>query len=485
MRPMGGGGSTVPPGDPGAVRAAAGQLSGLAGQISGARSQSQGVAVQLAGRTWSSQAAGVFRQAAGTYDRDLGTLESALMTAAGALRSYAAALEAAQQQARHAIAAQSQANADAVDAQNRLAAASPPGASPSEVQAFNAQQQQASTAVQDTLTRALNAAGTSLGGAFTQAHAAAVACAAALEGSAAKMAPLARLAPHGRGAHGVTNQGDWEKDFEGWFGNAGHVNDFLGAGAVSLVKQYERSVENLGQAATKIFDKLPQDEAGIDAILAGQETPAGLDELGNKFDAAVGLLKGSDNSLVNLLTRGLSSDEGSLLEKVPVLGALFTLGAIGFNVGDHEPLPQAVGEPVVNLAVGTATAEVVSTLLAGTAVPVVGEVIICGVVAAAVGYGVDKGATWLWDHRAQIGHDVETAVNTLLNADGTVLHYGDVAWKATTEALNDATGWAASETKKGLAAASNFLATVGTTAGNAVVTAGETAVHYADPLNWF
>ncbi len=141
MRMSDGGGASIPPGDPGAIRGAASQLSGLASQISGIRSESRGASSELVGRSWSSPAAGLFQQASGRYASDLGSVEDAVISAAGSLRTYAAALEAAQQQARTAIAAQSQAQTTAADAQNRLASQTPPsGASAQAVTAFQQQQ---------------------------------------------------------------------------------------------------------------------------------------------------------------------------------------------------------------------------------------------------------------------------------------------------------------------------------------------------------
>ena len=500
MRMSDGGGASIPPGDPGAIRGAASQLSGLAGQISGIRSQSRGASSELVGRSWSSPAAGMFQQASGRYSSDLGSVEDAVTSAAGALRTYAAALEAAQQQARTAIAAQSQAQTTAADAQNRLASQTPPsGASSQALAAFQQQQTQASTAIDDTLTQAVTAAGARLGGAFAQATAAAAACAGALNAAAGRMAPLAHRGPSGKVASGVdSSKGAWIETFAGWFEKTSHVNDFLGAAAVSFIHQYEVAAERAGQSALAVFEKLPEDEAGVIAVLSGAAQVDGLAQAAQDFDTALSAAGKVSNPLVRLLTSGLSSDEGSVLAKVPLLGLVFTAGAIGLDFSEGKSPAEAIGVPVANLAIGTGAAEgmgallasdAVAPVLASLAIPGVGEAVICGAAAVGVAYAVDVGASFAWDHRAAIGHAFESAVGAVVSVDQTELHYGEVAWQQSSQALANATTWAVTHGEQQLAALGNEAVSVGSTllqtGGGALHTlARNTAVHYAEPWNW-
>jgi hypothetical protein len=512
MRVSDGGGASIPPGDPGAIRGAASQLSGLASQISGIRSESGGASSELVGRSWSSPAAGLFQQASGRYASDLGSVEDAVISAAGSLRTYAAALEAAQQQARTAIAAQSQAQMAAADAQNRLASQTPPsGASAQALAAFQQQQAQASTAIDDTLSQAVNTSGARLGGAFAQATAAAGACAGALNAAAGRMAPLAHRGPSGKVASGVDSKGAWIETFAGWFEKTSHLNDFLGAGAVSFIHQYEAAAERAGQSALAVFEKLPEDEAGVIAVLSGAAQVDGLAQAGQDFDTALSAAGKVSNPLVRLLTAGLSSDEGSVLAKVPLLGLVFTAGAIGLDFSEGKSPAEAIGVPVANLAIGTGAAEgmgallasdAVAPVLASLAIPGVGEAVICGVAAVGVAYAVDMGASFVWDHRSAIGHAFESAADDVVSIDRAELHYGDVAWEKSAQALSNATSWAVTQGEQQLATLGNdavsvgstllqtgngalhTLASAGGTAVNSLESATNTAVHYAEPWNW-
>jgi hypothetical protein len=343
------------------------------------------------------------------------------------------------------------------------------------------------------MTQSLNAAGGLLGDAFTRAAGAAAACAGELAAAGSRMASLARREPNGgAGAHGVANTSGWQDLFKGWFENAGHVNDFLGAGAVSLVHQYDTALEDAGQSALTAWKNLPQDEAGISAVLAEDAGVVGLAAAGDDFEAAVGAYARATNPLTELLTKGLG-DDGSALEKVPVLGSLFTLGAIGLNISEGKPLVTAIGTPVANLAIGGAAAEGMGTLLATDAgaellasafIPGVGEVIICGAAAVVVSYAVDKGATFLWDNRAAIGHGIESAVGGVVHLDEIELHYGEVAWQATTSAIGHVATWGVTTAISGLSTAGGALAAGGTTVLHASEAVGTTLLHDANPFNW-
>jgi uncharacterized protein YukE len=523
MRVSDGGGPSIPPGDPGAIRGAAGQLSGLAGQITGIRSQSRGAASELVGQSWNSPAASVFQAASGRYASDLSSLEAAVTSAAAALRVYAAALESAQQQARAAIAAQSQAETAAADALTKLSSNTPPsGASAAALATFQQQQAQASTTINDTMSQAVNSAGTRLGAAFTQASAAAGACAGALNAAAGQMAPLAHRAPSGKVATGVDASKSWAETFSGWFEKASHENDFLGAAAVSFIHQYEQAAERAGQSSLAVLKNLPQDEAGVLAVLSGDAQVDGLEKAGQDFDAALSAAGNANNPLVKLLTKGLVDDDGSMLAKVPILGLVFTAGAIGLDFAEGKSPAAAVGVPVANLAIGTAAAEgmgallasdAVAPILASLAIPGVGEAVLAGAAAIAVTYAVDQGATWVWDHRAAIGHSIESAVGAVVSVDESALQYGQVAYDKTVQVLGSATTWAVTHGEQELATLGNqalslgsgalsnaeamgstLLHTGGTalhtlegsygTAVNDLGSAASTAVHYAEPWNW-
>jgi hypothetical protein len=150
----------------------------------------------------------------------------------------------------------------------------------------------------------------------------------------------------------------------------------------------------------------------------------------------------------------------------------------------NEGVGKAVVEPLGNLAVSTALAEGTSSVaapmiaegaaslamgdgalaaLAGTAfVPGVGEVVIVGAVAVLGTYAVDKGVEYLWDHRAAIGHALQTA--------GTATVHGlETAGTATLHGLEDA----GSATVHGLESA-----------GSTVAHTTSHVVHDIEPWNW-
>jgi hypothetical protein len=436
-------------------------------------------------------------------------LGAAVTSAAGALRTYAAALESAQQQARAAIAAQSQAETAASDALTKLTSKTPPtGASGAALASFQQQQAQASTAINDTMTQAVNSAGTRLSGAFTQASAAAGACAGALNAASGQMTPLAHRAPSGKVASGVDASKDWAETFSGWFEKASHENDFLGAAAVSFIHQYEQAAERAGQSSLAVLKNLPEDEAGVMAVLSGDAQVDGLEQAGQDFDAALSAAGNANNPLVKLLTKGLVDDDGSMLAKVPILGLVFTAGAVGLDFAEGKSPADAIGVPVANLAIGTAAAEgmgallasdAVAPILASLAIPGVGEAVLAGAAAIAVTYAVDQGASWVWDHRAAIGHAVDSAVGTVIGVDESTLHYGQVAWNASTQALTSATTWAVTHGQQEVAALGNAALSLGSGAlgnaeavgstllhsgGAALNTLASAAVHDAEPWNW-
>ncbi len=93
------------PGDPGALRAAAGTIDTLAGGFSSSSAQLRGIN----GGSWQGQAADAFRGAVGMQPGMYTRAAQAFSQAAGAMRTYASALESAQSEASVAIAAYRQA----------------------------------------------------------------------------------------------------------------------------------------------------------------------------------------------------------------------------------------------------------------------------------------------------------------------------------------------------------------------------------------
>lgn len=427
----GGGGGGVPPGDPGALQGAAQALAGVAAAVGDTAGKVTAEVSGLLGpATWSSPGAQAFQGAGARFSADLDTLDNALRSAAAIVRTYAQQLADAQAKARRALAAEASAQAAADQANAHLAAqAAPPASAGAAAQAaFASGQAQASTAIQDTLSTAMGAAQALQAAAFMEAAQAAAAAAAGLSGLTSQVAPLATLPPT-PGSHGAArgSAAEAKSNLElanKWLEWAGHRVDFAGAGAVALEHAYEKLVgsgEGSGEtslvgkqmvAALEAAQKEGTDSALFlqlsDQAIANQETAMSIGAL-------------AESPLSKLLLASPFPAEGSLgfLSKVPGVGLLFTAGAIGLGVAQHKPLVEAVGAPMGNLAVGTVAAEGLASLMpeaiAGMAIPGVGEVILVGAGAVAITYGVDKGVTYLWDHRQAIEHGVATAANWAYN----------------------------------------------------------------------
>lgn len=426
-----GGGPEVPPGDPEGIRGAAAQLHVVAGRVSDASGSCSSV-ISTALDGWSSPSAQVFSDTGSRYRQDIHTLVDGLDAAASALRTYAAELQSAPDAARGAIAARQNAQDDAAAAEVRVGSTVPPPASAgaAAAQSFAADQARSLQGVQNRLAAATAAADARLASAQLAASEAASKCAAALARATGELHSLARQPPSGRVAHAVDSKekAGWVKVFDGWFTNVGHMNDLLGGMAVAVVHDYEKSADAAGKAASQIFESLPSDQAEMQAILNGGTPLAGIEEYAQTLDKAMTEAGVLENPVVKLLTKGLVSEDagflGQTLGKVPIVGALFALGDIGFRLADGKSIVSSVATPTANLAVGVVSTELVSAALASTAVPVVGEVVIAGAVSVVAATLADKGASWVWAHRGQIEHAVASVAHDYAQLQMDVVNYG-------------------------------------------------------------
>jgi hypothetical protein len=430
-------GFDVPQGSPGGLDAAASAWRGLGVQL-----VAQGEAVTSASQTvvgtggWQGPASAAFVGSAERLISTFGTTAEACGHAATALTSLSSALQHAQSVTRQALAdcdaaqgqvtTQSQAADQAGQAaqaaqQSAAAAVHPTTAAAYNRQATTAQQQQ--SAAQGAAERAqgdLTAAQTRGQQAVQTYQHAAQAAVRQLTAAAEEMKP----AEEKGWADGVVN----------WLG---HANDFGGAGSVALAKGAETSLGIAGRKLVTETEGVLDDPAAITAIMNGKPYPYSFDATSEpdpawNFAEDTGALAG--NPVSKVLTSGLPEDTFGALGKVPYLG--FGLTGLDMFMNRNDGVGKAVIEPLGNLAVGTTITEGASSViapvitstaeglaagdglaatLAGTAViPGVGEVVIVGAVAVVGTYAVDKGVTYLWDHRAGIEHGLDTAGNYAL-----------------------------------------------------------------------
>ena len=186
----------VPPGDPGAVSAAATLLQAVASATGTTAGNVKGISGSLEPSCWVGSGAEGFAAAAGRYATKLGTLQEAYAHLSGGMSVYAAALQAAQALARQANAMAAAAEAEAAAASARVASQSPPaGASPSAVSAFAASQASASAQISNSLSGVLQQADLMRSEAFAQAQAAAATARGVVEAVIGALQPLGASPP--------------------------------------------------------------------------------------------------------------------------------------------------------------------------------------------------------------------------------------------------------------------------------------------------
>jgi hypothetical protein len=251
----------------------------------------------------------------------------------------------------------------------------------------------------------------------------------------------------------------WAKQVITWLG---HANDFGGAGAVGLIKGYDSA---LAVAAAKLDKELTSvlgDENAIAAIRNGEPVTAFDGAKDPVWDLTKNSGEAAGNPLTRALSAGPSEDTFGFLGKVPYLA--YGMTALDMYEERNEGVGKAVVEPLGNLAVSTALAEGTSSVaapmiaegaaslamgdgalaaLAGTAViPGVGEVVIVGTVAVVGTILIDKGAEYVWAHRAAIGHALQTAgtatVHGLETAGTATVHGLETAGTSTVHGLESA-----------------------------------------------
>ncbi len=201
----------------------------------------------------------------------------------------------------------------------------------------------------------------------------------------------------------------------------GHANDFGGAGSTSWVEQYDAQLSIAERRMFEDITKVLGDPRAVNAILGGNPTPL-IDAVGSDpaWDVTANAASRAGNPLVRFLSAGPSEDAVGVLGKVPYLA--YGMTAADMILNRNEGMGKSVVEPLGNLAVGTAITEGTTAALGAAAagdgaiaalagtlcVPGVGEVVIVGAAAVLGTYAVDKGAEWVWEHRAEIGHAVST-----------------------------------------------------------------------------
>ncbi|HEY2771969.1 MAG TPA: hypothetical protein VGI87_15445 [Solirubrobacteraceae bacterium] len=488
-------GFEVPQGDPGALMAAstAWRRLGVA-LVNEGEAVTNGARAALAAGGWEGPASGAFAGSAEKLISAFTTDADACGKASSALEQLSHALQHAQQVARQALAdcatlqqtaethqrAANEAGNAADAAQQRAAAAAHPAvAAQAQHEATQALQRQTSEGT------AAFQASEQLVGVQTRGQQAV----AAYEQEARTIIGQLNAAA-GELEGGEQVESGWAEPVLTW---VGHVNDFSGAGAVGLIKGYDSA---LAIAGAKLADEAQTalgDPQAVASILNGKP-PAAFDGAEDPtWNVTENAGKLANNPLTKTLTAGPSEEKFGVLGKVPYLA--YGLTALDMYQNRDEGVGKAVVEPLGNLAVSTALtegssavvapaiAEGAATLaagdgalaaLAGTAfVPGVGEVVIVGAIAVGGTYLVDKGAEWVWDHRAAIGHALATAgtatVHGLETAGTATVHGLETAGTATVHGLESA----GSATVHGLESA-----------GSTVAHGVSTAVHDAEPWNW-
>jgi uncharacterized protein YukE len=293
----------------------------------------------------------------------------------------------------------------------------------------------------------------------------------------------------------------WAKPLITWLG---HANDFGGAGAVGLIKGYDAALSvAAGKLDSEISSVLGDDEAM--ASIMGGKVPAAFDGADDPvWDLTKNAGEAAGNPLTRALSAGPSEESFGLLGKVPYLA--YGLTALDMYQERNEGVGKAVVEPLGNLAISTGLAEGTSALvapaiasgaatlaagdgalaaIAGTAfVPGVGEVVIVGAVVVIGTYAIDKGIQYVWDHRAAIGHALQTAgtatVHGLETAGTATVHGLETAGVATAHGLETA-GVA---TAHGLETAGSATVHGLESAGSTVVHTTSHVVHDIEPWNW-
>jgi uncharacterized protein YukE len=457
-------GFEIPQGDPGALTAASTSWRRL-----GLALVNEGEAVAGAARTtlgaagWQGLASEAF---AGSSERLIGAFTAdadACGRAATALSKLADALTHVQQVARQALAdcgrSQGAVNTHqqaATDAGNAAQAADEQAAGAVHPPTRTAFQQQADQARQQQTeaNNAANLASDQLMAAQTRGQQAVT----AYEHEAQTIATaLNAAAGELEGAQDVEE--GWAKQVITWLG---HANDFGGAGAVGLIKGYDSA---LAVAAAKLDKELTSvlgDENAIAAIRNGEPVTAFDGAKDPVWDLTKNSGEAAGNPLTRALSAGPSEDTFGFLGKVPYLA--YGMTALDMYEERNEGVGKAVVEPLGNLAVSTALAEGTSSVaapmiaegaaslamgdgalaaLAGTAViPGVGEVVIVGTVAVVGTILIDKGAEYVWAHRAAIGHALQTAgtatVHGLETAGTATVHGLETAGTSTVHGLESA-----------------------------------------------
>jgi uncharacterized protein YukE len=488
-------GFEVPQGDPGALTAASTSWRrlGLA-LINEGEAVAAGAQTTLGSAGWQGPASGAFADNSERLIKAFTADADACGRAATALSKLSDALAHAQQVARQALAdcgsaqgavnSHQQAASDAGKAaqaadEQAASAVHPTSRAAFQQQADQARQQQ--TAANDAASQAsdqLMAAQSRGQQAVTAYEHEAQAIAATLNAAAAEL----------QGAEEVGE--GWAKPLITWLG---HANDFGGAGAVGLIKGYNAALAvAAGKLDSEISGVLGDDEA-IASIMGGQ-TPAAFEGVRDPvWDLTKNAGEAAGNPLTRALTAGPSEESFGVLGKVPYLA--YGLTALDMYQERNEGVGKAVVEPLGNLAISTGIAEGTSAVvapaiasgaatlaagdgalaaIAGTAfVPGVGEVVIVGAAVVVGTYLADKGIEYVWDHRAAIGHALQTAgtatVHGLETAGTATVHGLETAGVATAHGLETA----GSATVHGLESA-----------GSTVVHTTSHVVHDIEPWNW-
>ncbi len=463
MSGVSGFGFQIPQGDPGALDAAAGSWRGL-GLALGQEGEAIGAAAQVAlgAGGWQGPAAGAFAGSAERLITAFGENSQACGVAAAALTELARALEQAQQTARQALAECERAQTEASTQQ---------GAADQAGQGAQAAQQAAASAVHPTVVAALQREATAaeqqqrtsqgaadrargdLASAQTRGQ---TALATYEHEAAAVVGRLHAAAAELRPAQDVGE--GWADPIITWMG---HANDFAGAGATGLIKGYDSAIGLAMKRLEPEIDAYRSDGAIVAGVMAGGSPPPNLDGAPDtSFERAAGAYGLADAPLTKALTWSPFS-EGSVLGRVPGLAYALTIADMIEN--RNKGIGEAVITPVGNLAVGTAITETTAPLiasgvttataslaagdgviaaLAGTAiVPGVGEVVAVGVVAVVGTWAVDKGVSWVWDHRAGVVHGLDDAWHGVEDAGSWVSHESAPVVKTAKHVVHDLEPW--------------------------------------------
>jgi uncharacterized protein YukE len=397
----GGGGMGIPPGDPGALRAAAASLKAAASAAHSVSGQIKGTAGSLGAAEWNGVGEASFQAAAQRYHGHLDTLTQGYQTVSTALSAYATALDAAQNQARHANTLEANAQSTAAQSFTRLGNQQPPAhATAAEQTAFQSSQARAYQAVNDTLNTDLAYANNLRQQAFIAAHQAAVAAAGQVDVVIGALGPLVVPPPSL-----ITKLADYN-DKAGWILNAWGL---VGA-TITSDKTFSWMKANTAfKAASEIEDaRFWAWDEGAGGWFAWEEARKGANgafklaaEAKNELQESVVPAAGDWSVMSSLGRLGLGA--GMASDVITFISPSASFGPDNLLGGNTDRVMAGLNFTASGLALGDS----VGWALAGTAMAIPGVDVAVGVVL--VGTSVYFAGEFVYQHWDDITHAASAA----------------------------------------------------------------------------